>query len=201
MKSNRQVIFANLPSEFGRFQIYSFPSQEHVEPNLVLLSESFDPHSVKPPYIRIHSECMTGDVFGSLRCDCRFQLISSLEMIDNHGGLLIYLRQEGRGIGINEKIKAYKLQEQGQDSVQANLSLGHQADLRSYGEAIEILKYFEVSKLNLISNNPQKFKSIQDAGIQILEHIHIEKPLDEYNSDYLHTKKFKMGHYLKNVGK
>ena len=115
--------------------------------------------------------------------------------------MIIYLRQEGRGIGINEKIKAYKLQEQGQDSVEANLSLGHQADLRSYGEAIEILKYFEVSKLNLISNNPQKFKSIQDAWIQVVEHIHIEKPLDEYNSDYLHTKKFKMGHYLKNVGK
>ncbi|MBK9377064.1 MAG: GTP cyclohydrolase II [Saprospiraceae bacterium] len=167
MKSSRQVIFANLPSEFGRFQIYSFPSQEHIEPNLVLLSESFDPHSIKTPYVRLHSECMTGDVFGSLRCDCRFQLISSLEMIDNHGGLLIYLRQEGRGIGINEKIKAYKLQEQGQDSVEANLSLGHQADLRSYGEAIEILKYFEVSKLNLISNNPQNSNQFRMPGFKL----------------------------------
>ena len=147
--------------------------------------------------VRVHSSCMTGDIFGSKRCDCGEQLHKSLQMIEKEGkGVVVYLNQEGRGIGLMEKMKAYKLQENGMDTVDANLCLGHKADERDYGVGAEILRTVGVSKMRLITNNPVKRVGLESYGLSVEENVSIEITPNEYNERYLQTKKDRMGHTL-----
>ncbi|MDP3560185.1 MAG: GTP cyclohydrolase II [Legionellaceae bacterium] len=147
------------------------------------------------PLVRIHSECITGDLFGSMRCDCGAQLDHSLERISTEGGVLIYLRQEGRGIGLSNKLKAYALQEQGYDTVEANIALGLPADKRNYGIAYQLLKYFGINKIRLLTNNPQKIESIQQYGVSVERESLIIEPTND-NCNYLKAKQEKLGHLL-----
>jgi GTP cyclohydrolase II len=145
--------------------------------------------------VRIHSECLTGEVLGSLKCDCRQQLESALRHIGEHGGIVLYLRQEGRGIGLINKLKAYALQERGHDTVEANHLLGFADDLRGYGAAVEMLRFFGISKVRLLTNNPAKIRALQDAGIDVRREPH-QQASNPHNVHYLHTKAEKSGHLL-----
>ena len=147
--------------------------------------------------VRVHSECLTGDSFGSLKCDCGTQLSASMQAIVKNGcGVLIYLRQEGRGIGLLNKIKAYNLQDKGYDTVEANLELGFEGDMRDFYMAAQILKILEVKSINLLSNNPDKFEQLEMYGIKINGRISTKGEINEFNRGYLKTKKEKMGHFL-----
>jgi 3,4-dihydroxy 2-butanone 4-phosphate synthase / GTP cyclohydrolase II len=186
------LVKSSIPSIFGDFDMWAFASTVEPMPHVVLTSKAFD--ASQPVCVRIHSECMTGDVFGSKRCDCGQQLQNALRYIQRHGGALIYLRQEGRGIGLVHKLEAYNLQDQGLDTVEANHELGFQADERSYQEAIEILKALGVGAVRLISNNPAKKEALTNAGIEVVEQIHIPTDAFDENQVYLRTKIDKMGH-------
>ena len=193
-----KVAEANFPSRFGHFRIYGFEGvygdeiQECVALRMGDISSRGD-----PPLVRIHSECLTGDVFHSLRCDCRSQLELSLNLIAEEGrGLLIYEHQEGRGIGLLNKLRAYELQDGGADTVEANERLGFEADLRNYEMPAEILLYFKVKSVRLLSNNPDKIAALEHAGIQVAERIPCIVAPHESAAGYLRTKKQKMGHLL-----
>jgi len=179
---------ANLPSQFGSFKIQSF--QEKFKEHLVIFKQPLG----EIPFVRIHSECLTGDAIGSLKCDCRDQLKESLKIIGKEGGLVIYLRQEGRDIGLLNKVNAYALQDQGFNTIEANHQLGFEEDERSYEVAEYILKYFEVNKIKLLTNNPKKITSLKN--IDISERIPIVMKPNQYNKNYLKTKKEFMGHLL-----
>lgn len=183
-----------LPTEFGDFTIYGYVSSDAKEHVALIKNIS---HTTAIP-CRIHSECLTGEVFGSLRCDCKEQLEKSFDIISHApSGILIYLRQEGRGIGLIEKLKAYNLQNKGKDTVDANLELGHEADLRDYGIAAQILKDLHITKVKLITNNPNKITQIQTHGIKVVERIPIiPEKINKYNSAYIHTKLNRMKHML-----
>lgn len=184
---------AFLPTTYGPFDIRSFPNEENpYAPALVLISG--DPEKFQTPLIRIHSECLTGDVFGSLRCDCGFQLHKSMQLIADEGGLIIYLRQEGRGIGLHHKIKAYQKQDLGMDTVEANEALGFGPDLRNYDEAIAILRSFEITRIRLLTNNPAKVEALEKVGIRVIDRIPLLALPNEFNKAYLDTKREKMGH-------
>ncbi|HMW38919.1 MAG: GTP cyclohydrolase II [Saprospiraceae bacterium] len=185
---------AQLPTDFGPFKIYTFPAEFPGYPNLLLLPE--EGSLANNALVRIHSECLTGDVFASRRCDCGYQLHSSLQRIAAEGGALIYLRQEGRGIGLEKKIEAYTLQDMGMDTVEANLHLGHEVDERNYGQAVHILQTLSLSQIRLLSNNPLKKQYLEEHGIHVTEMIPVQKPVDHYNERYLHAKKYKLGHLL-----
>lgn len=195
-----KVAEADFPTRFGQFRIFGFEGryEEVVEEAVVLTRGSLvgDP----PPLVRIHSQCLTGDVFHSLRCDCRAQLELALERIaDEDRGVLIYENQEGRGIGLLNKLRAYELQDQGADTVEANERLGFKADLRSYQLPGEILRYFDLSSVRLLSNNPEKIEALERAGIEVTERIPcLAAPLDS-TEIYLRTKKTKMGHLLEEI--
>jgi len=151
----------------------------------------------KEALVRVHSQCLTGDIFGSLRCDCGSQLEKSLEMIEEYGtGILVYLRQEGRGIGLKNKIKAYQLQDQGLDTVEANNELGYDADLREYGIGAQILVECNVSKMKLLTNNPKKIIGLEGFGLEIVERVPIEFDTNSVNKKYLETKRDKLGHLI-----
>jgi len=189
----RKVAEADFPSRFGHFRIHGF--ERDAEEAVVLAMG--DLKSGDPPLVRIHSQCLTGDVFHSLRCDCRAQLELALEAIGAEGrGLLIYLNQEGRGIGLLNKLRAYELQDQGADTVEANEQLGFEADLRAYALPGAILAHFGLRSVRLMSNNPQKIEALETAGITVAERIPvIAAPMDT-TADYLRTKREKMGHLL-----
>lgn len=179
---------ANLPTEFGKFKIQAF--KEHFKEHLVIYRENFP----KVPIVRVHSECLTGDVLKSLKCDCGEQLNLALKIISKEGGMIIYLRQEGRNIGLLNKVNAYSLQDRGLDTVEANHQLGFEDDLRSYEVVEYILNYFKIDKIKLLTNNPNKISSLKD--VEIVERIPIVVKENEYNRDYLKTKKEKSGHLL-----
>jgi GTP cyclohydrolase II len=195
--SVRQVSRAEFPSHFGGFTIHGFEHVETGEPFVVLSCGDLAAKTEEAPLLRIHSQCLTGDVLGSRRCDCGFQLQESLRRIQQAGrGLLIYQLQEGRGIGILNKLKAYELQDRGLDTVEANEELGFEADLRQYGDCAEILRFLGVQRVRLLSNNPGKVESLEQNGIRVEARLPLEMPPDGRSRKYLQTKKDKLGHLL-----
>jgi GTP cyclohydrolase II len=187
---------ADFPSRFGHFRIYGFEGRTDgiVEESVVLKMGDIDGD---PPLVRVHSQCLTGDVFHSLRCDCRAQLELALRTIGSEGrGMLIYEHQEGRGIGLMNKLRAYELQDHGADTVEANEQLGFEADLRGYTLPGAILRYFGLRAVRLMSNNPEKIEALERAGVAVTERVPcLVTPMDS-TEDYLRTKKEKMGHLL-----
>jgi 3,4-dihydroxy 2-butanone 4-phosphate synthase/GTP cyclohydrolase II len=180
-----------LPTEFGNFtsSIYTDSIQKE---HILMIHEKTD--FKKPVLVRIHSECLTGDLFHSLRCDCGQQLRQSMSIIEKEGGILIYLRQEGRGIGLTQKYFAYKFQDMGYDTIEANKKLGFPPDLRSFVIAADMLKQIDVIRVRLITNNPEKIKDLQESGIQVVERVPLITEPNPYNQKYLNVKKEKMGH-------
>lgn len=181
-----------MPTDFGHFDMYGFTTDYSDEEIVAIVKGNLKSN----PNVRMHSACLTGDIFHSQRCDCGAQLEASMKYIDEHGGMIIYLPQEGRGIGLINKLRAYELIEKGYDTVTANLALGFDEDLRDYHVAAEILKYFDISEINLLSNNPKKFEGLEDYGIEIVERIELIVPETQYNHSYMETKKNKMGHLI-----
>ncbi|MEA3330957.1 MAG: GTP cyclohydrolase II [Campylobacterota bacterium] len=177
---------ANLPSRFGDFKVKAFKEGE--KEHLVIYTENLD----EVPIVRVHSECLTGDAIGSLKCDCRDQLEYALEMAEKTKGMVIYLRQEGRNIGLLNKINAYALQDRGYNTVEANHQLGFRADERTYEIVTQILHHFNIKKIKLLTNNPDKVNSISD--IEIVERIPIIMKTNKHNEGYINTKKAEMGH-------
>lgn len=186
MKNIEISEIANLPSIFGNFKIQTF--KEGIKEHLVIFSESL----VSNPLVRVHSECLTGDALGSLKCDCRAQLEYSLKTISKEGGLVIYLRQEGRNIGLYNKVNAYSLQDKGFDTIEANLKLGFKSDERTYEIVDFILDYLKIEKIQLLTNNPKKIESLKN--IEIIKRCPIIMDSNKYNENYLKTKKDLMGH-------
>jgi GTP cyclohydrolase II len=192
--SVQQVASADFPTRWGKFRIFGFQGNfaGRLEEAVALVMG--DIHS-SPALLRIHSQCLTGDVFGSLRCDCRQQLEMALAMIAERGaGVLIYEQQEGRGIGLMAKLKAYELQDEGLDTVEANERLGFKADQREFALPAEILKALGVSQVRLLSNNPDKVAALERGGIKVVERVPCEVSASAHSEDYLKTKKEKMGH-------
>lgn len=201
----KRIERVNLPTDYGQFTLIGYESITSAEPHLALckggigrLDEKGEPieHN-EPVLVRVHSECMTGDLFHSQRCECGYQLITAMKMIEEAGkGALIYLRQEGRGIGLTNKLRAYKLQEQGLDTVEANLQLGFMADKRDYGIGAQICRDLGLRKIRILTNNPKKISRLEVYGIKIVEQIPIKAEPSEHNIDYLRTKKYRLGHML-----
>jgi 3,4-dihydroxy 2-butanone 4-phosphate synthase/GTP cyclohydrolase II len=187
-----------LPTQYGEFRMIPFlqksTGQEHVA---LIKGEWLDD---EPLLVRVHSSCITGDIFGSMRCECGEQLHKALQLIEKEGkGVLVYLNQEGRGIGLMAKAEAYKLQEQGFDTVDANLHLGYQADERDYGVGAQILRSLDVKKMRLMTNNPKKRIGLESYGLEVVENVPLEVTPNAYNHFYMETKKKRMGHTLKNI--
>jgi len=192
-----KVAEADFPSRFGNFRIFGFEGVYSGRREEAVVLRMGDMAGEPPPLVRIHSQCLTGDVFHSLRCDCRAQLELSLERIADEGrGLLIYEHKEGRGIGLLNKLRAYELQDHGADTVEANEKLGFEADLRNYRLPGEIILYFQVHRVRLLSNNPKKIQALERAGLQVVERIPCEIPPVDSSETYLRTKKEKLGHLL-----
>jgi GTP cyclohydrolase II len=191
----RKIAEADFPTRFGDFRIYGFQGGEEGPEEAVVLA--MGDLTGPPPLVRIHSQCLTGDVFHSLRCDCRSQLELALHRIGGEGrGLLIYEAQEGRGIGLLNKLRAYQLQDEGADTVEANERLGFGPDLRSYALPAEILRYFGVAAVRLLSNNPDKIRALEAAGVRVAERIPCQPAHTGSTAEYLRTKKEKLGHLL-----
>jgi 3,4-dihydroxy 2-butanone 4-phosphate synthase / GTP cyclohydrolase II len=190
-----QVVDANLPSKFGNFNIIIYKSNVDEKEHIALVKGNVK--TKKPVLVRVHSECMTGDIFGSMRCDCREQLTKSMEMIEKEGnGVVLYMRQEGRGIGLINKLKAYNLQEKGKDTVEANVELGFKADLRDYGIGAQILRDLGLTKIKLLTNNPKKIIGLNGYGLEVTERMPIEIKANDINKRYLKTKRDKLGHLI-----
>ncbi len=197
-KRNEKLIqreaVTKLPSKFGMFEMYGFRSLIDNQEAVALVKGALS--AANQPLVRVHSECLTGDGFASLRCDCGEQLAASLTRIEQEGGILIYLRQEGRGIGLLNKLKAYALQDQGMDTVEANLHLGFADDLRDYYLAAQILRDLGITKIRLLSNNPRKLNALGSYGVEIVERQELIIAANALNKDYLDTKVTKLGHLL-----
>lgn len=179
---------ANLPSRFGKFKVKAF--KEGIKEHLVIFKENL----AEVPVVRIHSECLTGDAIGSLKCDCRDQLEYALKLADKENGMVIYLRQEGRDIGLLNKINAYSLQDTGLDTIEANHQLGFAADERTYEIVTFILQHFDIKKIKLLTNNPKKVEALND--IEIIQRVPIIMQTNQHNKDYIKTKKEHMGHFF-----
>jgi len=193
----QKVAEADFPSRFGTFRIYGFEGRHGSQIEEAVVLEMGELAGEPPPLVRIHSQCLTGDVFHSLRCDCRAQLEMSLTLIAEEGrGLLIYEHKEGRGIGLLNKLRAYQLQDQGADTVEANERLGFQADLRGYLLPVEILRHFGVRGVRLLSNNPEKIDALERAGIHVVERVPCQIEHAATAEQYLRAKKKKLGHLL-----
>jgi 3,4-dihydroxy 2-butanone 4-phosphate synthase/GTP cyclohydrolase II len=187
-----------LPTDYGNFELIPFKQKSNGVEHVALVKGKLTKDD--PVLVRVHSSCVTGDIFGSKRCDCGHQLQKAMEMIDREGkGVLIYMNQEGRGIGLFNKIKAYKLQEQGYDTVEANIDLGFKEDERDYGVGANILRELGLGKIRLLTNNPIKRKGLEGYGLEIVENVPLEVEPNEHNKFYLETKKHKMGHTLELV--
>ena len=190
-----KIVTSRLPSQFGKFDISVYKSEIDSKEHLALVKGNIK--TGEPVLVRVHSECITGDVFGSLRCDCRAQLIESMKMIEANGsGVLLYMRQEGRGIGLVNKLKAYKLQEHGKDTVEANIELGFKADLRDYGIGAQILRDLGLKKIRLLTNNPKKIIGLQGYGLEVVERVPIEIQVNSSNEKYFLKKRDKLGHLI-----
>jgi 3,4-dihydroxy 2-butanone 4-phosphate synthase/GTP cyclohydrolase II len=190
----------DMPTIYGHFKLIPFRQKSNGLEHVALIKGTWEPGEAV--LTRVHSSCVTGDIFGSLRCECGEQLHKALEMIEKEGkGVLVYMNQEGRGIGLMNKIKAYKLQEQGMDTVDANLHLGFRADERDYGVGAQILRAIGVTRLRLMTNNPKKRIGLESYNLSIAEIVPLEIKPNKYNSFYMQTKKERMGHKLKYVGK
>ena len=188
----------DMPTKYGHFRLIPFCQKSNGLEHIAVIKG--DVTTEEPVMVRVHSSCATGDIFGSMRCDCGDQLHEALRMIEKEGrGAVIYLNQEGRGIGLMEKMKAYKLQENGMDTVDANICLGHQADERDYGVGAQILRQLGITKMRLISNNPVKRVGLEAYGLSVVENIPIEINPNPYNEFYMKTKKERMGHILHNI--
>jgi len=193
-----KLIDVNLPTEVGDFKLYAFRQVTNNQTHLALVKGEWQEE--EPILVRVHSSCITGDIFGSCRCDCGPQLEAAMTMVEKEGkGVIVYMNQEGRGIGLLNKLKAYKLQEQGRDTVEANEELGFKADSRDYGVGAQILRSLEVQKIRLMSNNPKKRSGLIGYGLEIVENISLEIESNEHNAFYLKTKRDKMGHKLPNL--
>lgn len=192
-----RITYVNMPTEYGSFQLRAYRQTNTEEVHLALIKGSWEKND--PVMVRVHSSCVTGDIFGSCRCDCGPQLHGAMEMIEKEGtGVVVYMNQEGRGIGLLNKLKAYELQEKGYDTVEANEQLGFKADERDYGVGAQILRDLNLSKIKLISNNPKKRVGLMGYGLEIVEVMPIEIVPNKYNKYYLETKRDKMGHDILN---
>ncbi len=189
----RRIISVEMPTKHGHFELIAFEQKDNGQEHLVLKKGTWDPN--EPVLVRVHSSCITGDIFHSMRCDCGEQLQKSMEMIEHEGkGAIIYINQEGRGIGLTNKLKAYKLQEQGLDTVDANVQLGFKPDERDYGVGAQMLRDIGVHKMRLMTNNPTKRAGLIGYGLEIVENVPIKAPANEHNENYLKTKRERMGH-------
>jgi len=194
----RLVARAALPTRYGRFTIYGFKGRGPKEEAIALVCGKLNGKTA--PLVRVHSQCLTGDVLASLRCDCRAQLELSLRKIGQSGsGILLYLPQEGRGIGLMNKLRAYQLQDGGMDTVEANESLGFEADARDYDFSAQILKTLGAKKIRLLSNNPEKVRQLEQSGIRVVQRVACQPRVSKISRAYLQTKKSKMGHILEGV--
>jgi 3,4-dihydroxy 2-butanone 4-phosphate synthase/GTP cyclohydrolase II len=192
----KREIGVNMPTEWGSFELVAFKQINTGDTHLALIKGSWEKD--EPVMVRVHSSCVTGDIFGSCRCDCGEQLHAAMEMVEKEGkGVILYMFQEGRGIGLINKLKAYKLQEQGRDTVEANLELGFAMDERDYGVGAQILRDLGIHKIRLISNNPKKRAGLMGYGLEIVDSIGIEIPANPHNKKYLETKRDKMGHAIR----
>ncbi len=190
-----KIVDVDLPTKHGHFRLHLFKSVLDQKDHFALVKGKINPE--KPIIVRVHSECMTGDLLGSLRCDCQDQLLKSMHIIEKAGsGIVLYMRQEGRGIGLANKLKAYELQDEGKDTVEANEMLGFKADLRDYGIGAQILRFLGVRKIILLTNNPKKVIGLKGYGLEIVKRVPIEIPYNSLNEKYLITKRDKLGHLL-----
>ena len=196
--SVRKIAQADLPTRYGRFTIFGFQGRGKNEEAVALVRGNLIGKA--PPLVRVHSQCLTGDVLASLRCDCRSQLELSLKKIAQAAsGILLYLPQEGRGIGLMNKLRAYQLQDGGMDTVEANEKLGFAADAREYDFTAQVLKKLGAKRIRLLSNNPEKMRQLEKAGIQVIERVPCQPRVSKISRRYLKTKKRKMGHILKGI--
>jgi 3,4-dihydroxy 2-butanone 4-phosphate synthase/GTP cyclohydrolase II len=190
-----EIVRVDMPTQYGHFKLVAFQEKNSSNENLALIKGSWEPD--EPVMVRMHSSCFTGDILASMRCDCGEQLHQAMQMVEAEGkGAIIYMNQEGRGIGLLNKLKAYRLQEQGMDTVEANLHLGFQTDQRDYGVGAQILRHLGITKLRLISNNPKKRVGLIGYGLEIVENLPIKVEPNPHNQKYLQTKKDKMGHEI-----
>jgi GTP cyclohydrolase II len=197
-RSVKLIAQAALPTRYGRFTIYGFKGRGPLEEAIALVRGKLNGKSA--PLVRVHSQCLTGDVLGSLRCDCRAQLELSLRKIGQAGaGVLLYLPQEGRGIGLMNKIRAYQLQDGGMDTVEANETLGFAADARDYDFSAQILKKLGATRIRLLSNNPEKVRQLEQSGIRVVQRVPCQPRISKISRAYLQTKKSKMGHILEGL--
>jgi 3,4-dihydroxy 2-butanone 4-phosphate synthase/GTP cyclohydrolase II len=191
----KEVDSVNMPTEYGDFKLHAYKQTNTGESHMALIKGTWEPH--EPVLVRVHSSCVTGDIFGSCRCDCGEQLHGAMQMVEKEGkGVILYMHQEGRGIGLVNKLKAYKLQEEGLDTVEANIKLGFDMDQRDYGVGAQILRDLGLSKIKLISNNPKKRVGLIGYGLEIIDNVSIEIEPNKHNYKYLETKRDKMGHQI-----
>jgi 3,4-dihydroxy 2-butanone 4-phosphate synthase/GTP cyclohydrolase II len=191
----KRLASTGLPTKYGEFTIHLYRSETDNKEHVALVKGEIQPGV--PALVRVHSECLTGDIFGSLRCDCNEQLVSALRMVEKAGaGVVLYMRQEGRGIGLVNKLRAYKLQDEGLDTVEANERLGFRPDLRDYGIGAQILRDLGVSKMRLLTNNPKKVVGLDAYGLDIVERVPLEMHPNQVNEKYLKTKRDKLGHLI-----